>query len=548
MTYPVQQQIEEADRLREGGRPVDAVLLYRRVLKEEPSNVRALYGWACAAFDRGNFPNAQRLFKQVLACDPGHAQAYAKLGIIHTQARRYGLARQCFEKTLALDPGFLPAYNNLAIVCLNMGDPWEAEKICRAGLARDSDYEPVYTALGKALHHQGRTAESLKSYEKSWVLAKDPQEKAKNLCNRGVVHADSGDAAAAMQYFEKALSRMPDYTPAHYAFSGVHKYEKFDPHIDQMEELLKKFPKISPQAAELHAALAKAYDDSADYDTAFTHYAQANFIVRAGYDYAPEQREIIFADIKKAFEKGFEKKALSAREGAITPIFIVGMPRSGTTLVEQILFSHPQVAAAGETIYMDQVVKRHVSMEFECLSAETLTAIRDEYLEKLARHAPGATIITDKMPENFWYVGLIRLLFPRAKIIHCRRDPMDCCFSIYRHMFTGFFPFAYDLKELGRYYRAYQDMMVFWHKRLPGFIHDICYEDLVSDPDRIVREVLEFCGLDFDPACLRFYAKERAVLTASALQVKRPLYKNAIGNWKKYEKNLRILAHEIGKS
>lgn len=542
--------LDEAKKLHEAGQLADAALLYSQIVQGRPDDVEALFGWACVANDRGNFNNAITLLKKVLDLSANHAGAWTRLGTIHIRSGHPIQARQCFEKALASDPASAPAWNNLAITWLESGDPWEAEKICRSGLGQNDRYGSLYAVLGAALHRQGRAAEALESYEKALVL--DPKDKAQNLCNIGGVYGDMGDAKKAESSFKKSLKLDPDNITTYYALSRVHHFKPDDALIGKMENLLEKAGDSKEKAARLCFALGKAYDKIGDYDAAFSRYSQGNYLLRSGFRYSTESTKKNFDAIQKVFKKGFEKSALPPRKADFVPIFIVGMPRSGTTLTEQILCCHPKVGAGGEAVYLDQLQTRYKFTSFADyghditkFSAESLYAMRDAYQEKLARHAPGKPFITDKMPVNFRYIGLIRLLFPQAKIIHCRRDPMDCCFSIYKCMFNGFFPFSYDLQELGQYYKFYDDLMAFWHKRLPGFIYDVPYEGLVADQERVTREILDFCGLDWNPACLDFHTLDRAVLTASALQVKKPLNRESIGGWRKYEKHLRLLKKEL---
>lgn len=545
----IEQQLEQARQLREEGRLAEAARLFKHILVEEPENAAASFEWGCIAFERGNFANAERLFKSTLAINPANFEAYTKLGVIYFNKEWLGWARQCFELAIEKNEDYLPAYNNLAIIYLKLGDPWKAEKICREALVKDKNYGPVYTVLGNALHQQERAGEAIDVFATALEMKEDGPQ---NLYNLGVIYIDMADHKKAESCFEKALKIAPDYAQAHYSLAGVHKYKKEDSHIAAMQALLEKKPRVSADASYLHFGLGKAYHDIGEYDAAFTHYAQGNYVVRSRFQYSTKITEEDFTRLKKIFGQGFEAEALKPRQKDFTPIFIVGMPRSGTTLMEQILFAHPDVAAGGERAYIDQLQEKYgfsaTGQDGEDITKyprKKLLGMRDDYLEMLERHAPGAIYITDKMPVNFRYIGLIRLLFPQAKVIHCRREPMDCCFSIFRHLFIGHFPFAYDLKELGQYYKYYEDMMAFWHHRLPGFIHDVQYEKLIADQEGESRKLLAFCELEWEPSCLSFHKQERIVMTASALQVKKPLYKNAIGSWKKYEKHLRLLENEL---
>lgn len=540
--------MDEALRLREAGRSADAALLYKQILTRNPQHTEALFEWACVAFDRDNYANAETLLKRLLKLEPRSAKAMSKLGSVYAKQGWNGWAQTCFEKAVAADQSYMPAYSNLGVILVQKGEAWEAESLCRSGLKQDAGYGPLYTILGKAYALQGRVDEALKNYKKALRLYDD--DEVKILSSMGSLHADMADTKTAIGYYKKALALDPDCIDAHYLFARSHRYKsEKDEHLKTLKKLLEQEAGLDVQLrARLQFTLAKAYHDLKDYDRAFTHYAQGNYLVRSSYEYSVDVSKSNMDWIKAAFKKGFEKNALKPTRQSFTPIFIVGMPRSGTTLTEQILFSHPQVDAGGETIYMDQLQTAYGFYSFKkgeaitALSSDTMRAMREEYMQKLQRHArEEARYITDKMPLNFQLVGMIRLLFPEAKVIHCRRNPVDTCFSNYKHMFSGHFPFAYDLEELGQFYKSYEDLMAFWHKRLPGFIYDVQYEEMVADQEGVTKGMLAFCGLPWDPSCLEFHKQERVVMTSSALQVKKPLYKDGVESWRLYENHLRLL-------
>lgn len=476
--------------------------------------------------------NAAIFARQALDCG-AHAGAALLLGTIRLQQGRRDSARLCFERAVLWDPACAPAYNNLSYVQCSLGDPWTAEETARAGLLRDSGFEPLYRTLSQALQQQGRAREALA------ILDGAPGEaRPETLCNRGSLHAALGEREAAEHLFAEAISRFPAYADAYFLFSGAHRFTADDPHIAVIEAFAARLPAQSPEAAWLHFALGKAYDETGERETAFSHFARGNALTRAGFSYDPAMATRSFAAIRQAFSGDFAQATLRPRKRPFVPVFIVGMPRSGTTLAEQILCSHPDVAAAGETPCLQQIIGRYDGRDPASFSRRQLAAMRRTYLEQVGRYGPGARFITDKMPLNFRYAGMIRILFPEAKIIHCRRDPLDTCFSIYRHLFTGFLPFAYDLRELGLYYGAYAELTAFWQARMPGFIHELRYEALTEAPEETIAALLRFCGLAWDDSCLSFHEHDRAVMTASALQVRMPLHGTSVGLWRRYEKHL----------
>jgi Sulfotransferase family len=261
-------------------------------------------------------------------------------------------------------------------------------------------------------------------------------------------------------------------------------------------------------------------------------------------------------NVADRFAPDFFRKAAGHGDDSWAPIFIVGMPRSGTTLMEQVLASHSKVFGAGELETFKELVgecaqRRKVPPAYPDLVAllppEEMTELGRQYTTRVRALAPEAAHIVDKMPLNFLFVGLIHAAFPRARIINTRRDPLDNCVSCYSLLFTGAQPFAYDLAELGHYYRGYERVMEHWHKVLPpGILMDVQYEDLVDDLEGVSRRVLAHCGLDWEDACLDFHRTERTVRTASLMQVREPIYRRSIGSWRRYEKHLGPLCAALG--
>jgi hypothetical protein len=300
-------------------------------------------------------------------------------------------------------------------------------------------------------------------------------------------------------------------------------------------------------------ALGKAFEDLRDYDKSFGFILEANRLKRKSYTYSIQDDHDLFARIKKIFSPDF----FAAHEGSgyqdKTPIFILGMPRSGTTLVEQILASHPLVFGAGELTILENLTNAvclgKATPEFpQCmldLDRDALKKMGSGYIEKIRQYSSDALYITDKMPHNFLRLGLIRAILPLAKVVHCVRDPMDTCFSIFKKDFEGRHDYAYDMVELGRYYNLYRDLMAHWEKVLPGFIHTIRYEEIISNQQNRTKSLLDFCGLPWDEACLAFHKTERRVSTASLAQVRQPIYKDSVALWKRYEKHLEPLKKAI---
>ena len=320
-----------------------------------------------------------------------------------------------------------------------------------------------------------------------------------------------------------------------------------------MEQAYAKSATNDEQRMHLAFGLGKAFEDLHQYEKAFSFFAEGNSIKRRSYSYTVDDRGNFFKKLEEVFDSSLFAKHQGTGCDDETPLFILGMPRSGTTLVEQILASHRHVHGAGEL----RTLKRIVTSCFDKGKvAEFPESIRQvdsadfehpgfEYIQAIRKHTPDARFITDKMPENYKYIGLIKLMLPGAKVIHCRRDPVDTCLSIFKTFFTVMHEYSHDLGELGRYYSFYCRLMEHWHSVVPGFIHDVQYESMVVDQAGQTRALLEYCGLEWDDACLEFHKSDRPVRTASAEQVRRPIYKGSVQLWKRYETQLAPLLERL---
>lgn len=407
------------------------------------------------------------------------------------------------------------------------------------------------------------------------------------LCNLGIAYFDCGNKQSAEKYFQKAIELSPEDIEARYQYGLVHVYEDLqDPYMQWLilryEKYIRK-PDISSKPSEnaegdqkekeakniyseyeqarLCFALGKAYEDLKDYKNAFEAYQQGHNILKAPSHYSSELTQRNFIAIKNAFSNAeyidelrsrieshdarlmAEQKNEDTVFSSIQPIFIIGMPRSGTSLIEQILASHSKVHGAGECIYLNhaQFKTGPLSLpsydhDFQKLSAEDLISMRCNYLNLLKRHNTNANAlyITDKMPLNFRFIGMITLLFPQTKIIHCMRDYRDTCFSIFQRMFNSPMSFSHSLEDLRFYYDQYEELMRFWRASHSKWIYDCEYESLIAQPQKSIEELLAFCELDFEETCIKYHESNRQVTTASSLQVREPLHNTFIGKWQNF--------------
>jgi tetratricopeptide (TPR) repeat protein len=478
------------------------------------------------------------------------AGPYNNSGNLLASLGRHEEALAQFQLALSVQPDRALAHYNLGTALGALNRHEEAVAHYRKALAERPDYPAALNNLGNSLHALVRPAESLEAFER--LVALDPGHAPTHF---GVGNALQvlGRVDEARQAFERAAALAPGVPLFHRALVETKRLREDDPQLAIMENLAQHITSLpESEQIELHFALAKANDDIGRTERAFEHLQDGNMLKRRSIVY-DERAEL---GALRAIERVFTSEMMGARRGlgdpSEVPVFILGMPRSGTTLVEQILASHPRVFGAGEMFHLPELISAgHAGARFpsgfSSLSGEQLRQFGSRYVERLQSFAPEADRIADKLPANFRFAGLIHLVLPKARIIHVRRDPVDTCFSCYTKLFPSGQDFTFDLGELGRYYRAYESLIEHWRSALPaGVMLEVQYETLVADLEGQARRMIEYSGLQWDERCLRFYETERSVRTASFAQVHKPLYGNSIGRWRPYRAHLRLLLDTLG--
>jgi tetratricopeptide (TPR) repeat protein len=532
--------LQTAVRRHHAGELEPAEALYRQVLAADPDNFDSLRLLGLIAAQGGRNAEAADLIGRAVAVNAGVAETHNHLGVVLQRLGRAQDAAQAYERAVALNPALAEAHNNLGAAHRELGRLDAAVEAYDRAIALKPDYAEAHNNLGVALRELGRTEDAAGAFERA--VAHRPAY-AKALVNLGVARQELGRNDAALEALDATLALDPSSAIAWHARSDLKRFAADDPDIPRMEALLADAT-ADEARIPLAFALGKAWLDAGDIDRAFDRFDAGNAWKRAAFDYAVADDVALFERIAAAFPGD------AGRTGGYTselPVFVVGMPRSGTTLVEQILASHPRVRGAGELGVLEGVVGDAIGADgyperAAALSAADLEALGRRYVECVEPFAAGRKRVVDKMPSNVVYAGLIHRMLPNARIIHCRRDPADTALSCYTKLFTGHQRFAYDLAELGRYYRAYDRLMTHWRAVLPAdrFL-EVHYEDVVEKLETEARKLIAFCGLDWDAACLDFHATQRGVRTASAVQVRRPIYRASVGRWKAYTHRLTPL-------
>lgn len=491
---------------------------------------------------------------QIAKSDPVSARKYCEIGVLQRTHGLFEKAEFNFRRALATYPELPEAHYNLGIVLENKGLWKQAEDSYRKALSIKPDYADTLIRLGNLKKNQRYSDEAATWYLMAIEAMPDSDIAYFNLAQ---VRMEQGRLDEAREIFQRVLDINPDHTRAYRLVSRLIKFNtKTDKLIQKMEYLFNQNNLNDSERLHLAFALGKAYEDLAEYEKSLLYYQEGNQLKRATLNYSTSDTIALFEKIKQIFVPEILSKDFATDINDVTPFFILGMPRSGTTLVEQILASHPKVHGASELLDLQKSIlqvtaSEHLQEAFTVLTENQehmFQQIGEEYLRRLKRYGSSARYIIDKLPCNFMFIGLIRLAIPSAKIIHCQRNPMDTCFSIYKNYFAGEVNYSYELTELGEYYQLYKDLMQFWHQLFPGAIYDLSYEKLIAHQEQETRRLLDYCELSFHGDCLNFHQTDRVVLTASSEQVRRPIYNDSVELWRNYESQLAPLKKVLGKT
>jgi tetratricopeptide (TPR) repeat protein len=530
----------------------EAEAAYRHAIVLDPAFAEAHNNLGELLRHRGRLDEAERSLRTAIGLSPRYADAYGNLGNTLRDQNQPAAAEAAYRQAIALSPDSVRAYSNLGSILTDLGRPGEAEQALRHAIALYPDFYEAHVNLGNALLGLKKLAEAESAFRRAIALNPNLAEAHNNL---GIVLKFVGRLPEARRAVEQAVHLAPQNTFYHLSLGDLKRFEtEDDPHLKALEDLTLNIHSLAnKQKMHLHFALAKAYDDIGRCNDAFDHKLAGNALKRQSIAYDEAPHLLVLERVAEVFTRDLIMKKQDCGEQSPLPVFIIGMPRSGSTLIEQILASHPQVFGAGELTNFGDAVTRIANEAgglfldvMPDISGESLRQLGARYVAEIAAGAPGAARITDKSLSNFLYAGLIHLALPNARIIHAVRDPIDTCLSCFSKLFASGQHQTYDLAELGRYYRHCQALMQHWHRVLPpGRILDVHHEKVVADLEGQARRIIAHCGLDWDERCLAFHETQRPVLTASAAQVRQPLYREGIDRARPSDAVLRPLLTEL---
>ena len=527
-----------------------AVKSFEKAIALKPDYTEVNYNLGLTLQELGQLEDAVKCYEKAIATKPDYAEAHNNLGATLKDLGQLDTAVKSYKKAVTVKPDYAEAHYGFGITLYLLDQLEDAIKCYEKAVAIKPDYAEAHYNLGGTFYQLNQLDAAVKSYKKAIAVKPDYAEVHFSL---GVVFRALSQQDAAVKCYEKAVAIKPGYAEAHRNLSALKKYTKDDPQITQMQSLISTSDLSQLDRMNLCFALAKVYEDLGKQDELFKFLHEGNRLRKEDLSYSLDKDQKLFTSCRNLFSSlpPAIENSLSYETSAIQPIFIVGMPRSGTSLVEQIIASHHAVHGAGELSTLSELSYPIINdysnyYDTNSLLKKAFFSIRQQYLDSLSSFNVSENIITDKMPLNFRYIGFILSAFPEAKIIHLKRDAMATCWSIYKHYFqsrgNGF---SYNLEDLAGFYDMYIDLMAFWHQLYSDKIYDLCYEDLTTNQEEETRKLLAYCELDWDENCLNFHTTKRAVKTASALQVRQKMYQGSSKVWKQHEAYLEPLTKAL---
>ena len=497
--------------------------------------------------ESGHIDLAITSFERAITLKTDYAEAHFNLGVAFQKIQQIANSVKSYENAIELIHSYPAAHNNLGVIYLSKGEFNSAVKSFEWAIAYSPNYAEAHNNLGKAYQELKQFEKAVQQFEKAVKLNPAYSQAFHNL---GVIYENLGLSKKALENYEKAIKHDKYFAEAYRNLSKLRTFSPEDKLITQMQDVITNTNLNLSDKSRLYFALAKVNEDLDNHEEFFNFLNKGNKLRQEALGYSINDSKNFNSKLQQIFSKPIPKiKTKINNTSNNNPIFIVGMPRSGTTLVEQIIASHCDVHGAGELINLREIITPIIENQFSqnniTLSKEDIIKINQLYSESLSLLEVDEKVITDKMPTNFRLIGYILLAFPQAKIIHVKRDARATCWSNYKHYFTDGNGFSYNQNDLAEFYTLYSELMDFWHNLFPNKIYDICYEDLTINQKIETKKLLKYCELEWDENCLNFHKNSRAVLTASSLQVRKKIYQGSSNAWRKYEKYLQPLINGL---
>ena len=514
------------------GSTEEAAEAFKKVIYLNPKYADGFSNLGVILKKQGKLEDAAKAFEKAIALKPNYAEAYNNLGVTLEQNGNLNKAINLYKKSIILKPNYVEAYNNLGNVLKSQGKLKEAIDAYEKAISINPKYAEAFNNLGVAFQSQHRSAEALTAYKNAISLK---PEYASAYNNSGVILEAQGKFSEASEAYKKALTLKPDYCEAHRNLSNFTNYQPKNSQIGVVSDLLKRKGLSEKDKCNLHYAMAKMMEDLGDFSKAYEHYSVGGALRKKELLYKPENDSLLFSKIKETFPS-LETQSIkkSNKQLKHTPVFILGMPRSGTTLVEQIISCHSNVQGAGELDLLRRL-GHSLACGQEKIESKNLLNLRSSYLAELKNISCEKPFVTDKMPTNFLYIGLILTALPEAKIIHVKRDPKATCWSNFKHYFSGKgLKYSYDINDTIHFFNLYKDLLQYWNKKYRERIYSLNYEKLTIEQELETKKLIEYIGLDWEDACLSPHKNTRNVQTASVKQVRNRVYTGSSKAWQRY--------------
>jgi len=538
--------------LREEKQIQQAMAFYHRAIAANPNYIEPLNNLGLTLIEENRAEEAIMPLSNAVQQDPNYSDAQCNLGAAYSMLDQHEKAFPCYKAALAQRPDFAQAHVGIARIYQEKDDLIAAEAAVLRAIEIEPEDAGANSVLANIYLDKGMPAEAERYFNEA--LSLDEESLIAHL-GKGHMHMEAGEFEAAEACFKRALALDQENYGPRYSLTQTKKVCETDENFMTLRKRRDIGSLQVREAIPFHYALGKCYDDTGEYERAFEHYLEGARLKRSTISYDTDNYEQVISRLIDVFDDDGIARLRGGGDVSELPIFILGMPRSGTTLTEQIIASHPVVHGAGELRDLKDLAHRHFAPSGKSsfpnnlrdLTPGILSALGTEYINGLRKRTADVARITDKMPGNFQFIGLIHVMLPNAKIIHVKRNPLDTCISCFSRLFRHNQYQSYDLYEQGLFYRDYDRMMKHWRKALPAdAFYEIQYEDLVKDTEAEARRLIDFCGLDWNDACLKFYSTRRSVRTASITQVRQPIYTSSVERWRRYEKFLGPLQKALG--